>query len=104
MAFSIDAALGFRFELGLDVVEQLIEALSWASLGASHDTGRVVVHAGGWSALLEQGATMMQRDASRRGLLRREQQGAVCDDVVWKPGGRKAVVAQLARAIWTGTR
>jgi len=42
--------------------------------------------------------------ASRRALLRREQQGAVCDDVGWEPGGRKAVGAQLARAIWAGTR
>jgi hypothetical protein len=59
LAFGIDAALGFGFEFGLDVVEQLIEALSWTSLGASHDTGRVVVHAGGWSALLGQDATMV---------------------------------------------
>jgi len=42
---------------------------------------------------------MSCRCASRRALFRREQQGAVCDGVVWMPGGRKAVVAQLRRAI-----
>ncbi len=58
MAFSIDTTLGFRLELGLDAVEQLVEALGWASLRASHDTGRVVVHASGWVALLREGAKM----------------------------------------------
>jgi hypothetical protein len=47
LAFSIDTTLRFRLELGLDAVEQLVEALGWASLRASHDTGRVVVHASG---------------------------------------------------------
>jgi hypothetical protein len=47
LAFGIDATLRLGFKLGLDVVEQLIEALGWlVALGASHDTGRVVVHAG----------------------------------------------------------
>lgn len=47
MAFGIDATLRLGFKLGLDVVEQLIEALGWlVALGASHDTRRVVVHAG----------------------------------------------------------
>lgn len=104
LAFGIDTALGFGFELGLDIVEQLVEALSWARLGRHDSPGRVVVHAGGGVALPGEGAKMEWRFASRRALLRREQQGAVCDDVGWKPGGRKAVVAQLARAIWTGTR
>jgi hypothetical protein len=59
LAFSIDTALGFRLELGLDTVEQLVEALGWARLRASHDTGRVVVHAGGWFALLREGGKMV---------------------------------------------
>jgi hypothetical protein len=47
LAFGIDATLRLGFKLGLDVVEQLIEALGWlVALGASHDTRRVVVHAG----------------------------------------------------------
>lgn len=46
LSFVIDAALGFRLELGLDAVEELIEALGRADLGASHDAGRIVVHDG----------------------------------------------------------
>ena len=99
MAFGIDTTLRLRLELGLDAVEQLIEALGWLSLGASHDTGRIVVHAGGWCALVGGNTELSFRYASRRALLRREQQGAVCDGVVWMPDGRKAVVAQLGRAI-----
>jgi hypothetical protein len=98
LAFGIDAALRLGFEFGLDAVKQLVEALGRASLGASHDTGRVVVHAGGWCALVGVDANMGCRYASRRALLRREQQSAVCDGVVWMPDGREAVVAQLGQA------
>jgi hypothetical protein len=44
LSFIVDAALRFRLELGLDAVEELVEALGWADLGASHDAGRIVVH------------------------------------------------------------
>lgn len=104
LTFGIDTALGLGFELGLDVVEQLVEALGWARLGRHDRPGRVVVHAGGGVARPGEGAKMGWPSASRCALLRREQQGAVCDDVGWEPGGRKAVGAQLARAIWAGTR
>ena len=49
LAFVIDAALRFRLKLGLDAVEELVQALGWARLGAPHDgAGRVMVHGGGW--------------------------------------------------------
>jgi hypothetical protein len=44
LAFVFDAALGLGLKLGLDAVEKLVEALGRADLGASHDTGRIVVH------------------------------------------------------------
>lgn len=43
LSLVVDAALRFRLELGLDAVEEVVEALGWA-LGASHDARRVVVH------------------------------------------------------------
>lgn len=50
LAFIFDSALSLSLELGPDVVEELVEALGWADLGASHDAGwRVaVVHGGRW--------------------------------------------------------
>lgn len=46
LAFVVDAALRLCLELGPNVVEQLVEALGWADLGAPHDAGRrvAVVH------------------------------------------------------------
>lgn len=52
LAFVVDAALGLSLELGPDVIEELVEALGRACLGAPHDAGRrvAVVHGGDGSA------------------------------------------------------
>ena len=52
LAFIVDAALGLRLELGLDLVKQIVEPLGRADLGASHDAGRVVVHSRGLCVLI----------------------------------------------------
>jgi hypothetical protein len=45
LALIIDTALGFRLELGLDLVQQIVEPLGRTDRGTtSHDAGRVVVH------------------------------------------------------------
>jgi hypothetical protein len=54
LAFIVDAALRFRLELGPDVVEQVVEALGWADLGAAHDgagRGVAVIHGRDWDEL-----------------------------------------------------
>lgn len=43
LAFVVDAALRFGLELGADVVEEVVQALAGAHLGAAHDAGRVAV-------------------------------------------------------------
>jgi hypothetical protein len=48
----IDATLGFRLELGLDLVKQVVKPLSRADLGPSHDAGRIVVHGRGLCVLV----------------------------------------------------
>jgi hypothetical protein len=87
LALIVDATLRFRLELGLDLVQQLIESLGRADLGASHDTGRVVVHGRGMYARVYVEATIDSRWTPEHALSTREQRYAT---VVSVPAGRKA--------------
>jgi hypothetical protein len=60
LTFVVNATLRFRLELSPDVVEKLIEALSWTGWGSPHDAGRwvTVVHDGYSAAVVWLGANM----------------------------------------------
>jgi hypothetical protein len=87
LAFIINAALRFRLKLGLDLVQQLVEPLGRADLGASHDTGRVVVHGRGLYARVYVEAMIDSQQTPEYALSTREQRYAT---VVSVPAGRKA--------------
>ena len=91
LAFIFDTALGLGLELGLDAVEQLVEALGWAGLGTAHDTRGIVVHGRDVYALVDRVRRRISRpSASRRGLLT-----GLCESTVCDGGSRCLPVARL---------